>query len=393
MQLTFRAIAASVARCALCFIAFSFLTFLVTSQAVAANKTEKQLVPQDSEQVLTVLLNAVSAPSASISAENIKPLLELVVGNVNTPNNLPQPEKRDAGSGIFMRSTINVPFDKFLEYCYNPAISPAALFPASVRLGYWKDGSDILKGVKLWEKAENLDSMVVLRGSEYEEITPDHFSGCYYGYDLNRLVILMPWNNRRVLISISRQAAPSTIGMKGAIVGEDTDWEYVYTTEEGGTARSIGWMDTYMYDSASVAFFFDDESGSATHYAMFKWLKAGWAGLNVVKKSHIISGTERFLNGFKGVIESPELPSAGQLEAYIKDVRSQDDNAQIASLAEYSAKLEAISKEDDILKRSDFQDVLKGGSYASTLTPEQRVSVLIKQFIKRELGKPAFASL
>lgn len=367
---------------------------IVTVQHAAA-KTDDQ-TPRTSQEVnsaLDTLLAAVTDKTIPLTAENLEPLLELVVGKNATPDSLPQPSKNEAGSGIFLRDTINVPLTTFLEYCYDPAISPAALFPASVRLGHWKPGSDIFAAAPLWKQAENLNDMHILRGTEYEEITPDHFSGCYYGYDLHRLLILMPWNGKRVFISVSRQAGPSGVGLKGAIVGDDSDWEYVYTGVEGGTARAIGWMDTYMYDSASVTFFFDDETASRTRYAMFKWLKAGWAGLNVVKKSHILSGTERFLKGFKAVIESPRLPPAGEIATYAEKLKMQPEEEQIASLARYSARLEEISAEDSILKRDDFQQVLRNGGYGASLTAEQRAGVLVKQYIKHQIGKSPLAGL
>ena len=86
---------------------------------------------------------------------------------------------------------------------------------------------------------------------------------------------MMPYKQHRVFISVSRQRDTSSVGKKGAIVGDDAAWDYVYTREEGATARGIGWMDTYMYDSSTVTVFFDAGPGSeTTQYAVFKWLKA-----------------------------------------------------------------------------------------------------------------------
>lgn len=298
------------------------------------------------------------------------------------------PKKRKQGYGIFMRDEIDVPMKKLVRYCYDPNVPPSVLFPNSIRRGHWLEGSDLLTtNIRLWETLDTLDAPVVLRGAEYEEITPDEFSGSYYGYTLDRLLVMMPYKQHRVFISVSRQRDTSSVGKKGAIVGDDAAWDYVYTREEGATARGIGWMDTYMYDSSTVTVFFDAGPGSeTTQYAVFKWLKAGWASLNVVKRSHILSGTKRFLDGFRRIMEDANLPSAEAIVEQMRHYEAAPESELVAEMQPYAQILEERSSDDSILSRKEFMNLIRDAGYAAHLTREELVHDLMKQFIKERLG-------
>ena len=52
-----------------------------------------------------------------------------------------------------------------------------------------------------------------------------------------------------------------------------------------------------MYDSAAVSLTYPSGEGSAL--AFFKWVKAGWSNMNMVKSKHILSGGERFLTSMR----------------------------------------------------------------------------------------------
>ncbi len=373
---------------------------VLASDDSADKASEKGNLPEPVEGSVTMLLGAVNdrgaAPGKGLDLAALNTLLDFAMQPAAATEKA-LPAKRDSGFGIFYRNQINAPLEKLLRYCYDPAIPQEAVFPASIRSSRWQPGSDIMKnGLRLWERAADqglADAPLVLHGAEREEITPDTFSGCYYAYTLNRLLILTRHEGRAVLVSVSRQAEPSTVGRKGAIVGKDTDWEYVYSGVPGATTRGISWMDTYMYDSATITVFFEEQPGAkATGYALFKWVKAGWANLNVVQRKHIRSGAERFLAGFRQVLESDRLPPAETIAARTGEFDSMNEDALRTALADYSVRLAVVAKDDSILSRDDFWKIIKDGAYASHLSREELVSALLKHYMKERLGKPALGS-
>lgn len=366
-----------------------------------ADKTsEKGNLPEPVEGAVTMLLGAVgdrgAVPGKGLDLAALHTLLDFAMQPAAATEKA-LPARRDPGYGVFYRSMINAPLEKLLRYCYDPAIPQEAVFPASIRSSRWQPGSDIMKNsLRLWERVADqglADAPLVLHGAEREEITPDTFSGCYYAYTLNRLLVLTRHEGRAVLVSVSRQAEPSTVGRKGAIVGKDTDWEYVYSGVPGATTRGISWMDTYMYDSATITVFFEEQPGAkATGYALFKWVKAGWANLNVVQRKHIRSGAERFLSGFRQVLESDRLPPAETIAARTDEFDRMNGDALRAALADYSVRLAVVARDDSILSRDDFWKIIKDGAYASHLSREELVSALLKNYMKERLGKPALGS-
>ena len=99
------------------------------------------------------------------------------------------------------------------------------------------------------------------RGVEYEETTPDTSSGCYYSYKLNRLFVLADYKGRTALISVSVMPGQSSVGLRGAIVGNDKDWTYVHPGK-GTNLAMLGWAETYLYGSASISVFMESAPGS-----------------------------------------------------------------------------------------------------------------------------------
>ena len=124
---------------------------------------------------------------------------------------------------------------------------------------------------------------VVVRGVETVEITPDINTGTYYKYDLDRTMILFKHQGRNVFVSLSRQKGQSEVGKKGVVVGDDEDWNYLYSGEKGINKTGLGWVDSYMYGSSSIILFYEpDPDNPMVKCAVFKWLRAGWKKINMV---------------------------------------------------------------------------------------------------------------
>jgi len=57
----------------------------------------------------------------------------------------------------------------------------------------------------------------------------DATTGVYHEYDLKRTLILLNYNERQVLLTVSKQIGESSVGKRGAILGNDNDWSYYYS--------------------------------------------------------------------------------------------------------------------------------------------------------------------
>ena len=82
---------------------------------------------------------------------------------------------------------------------------------------------------------------LVMRGVEYEEITPDLTTGSYYRYDMDRLMVLLNHRGKDFFISVTSQQKPSTVGRKGAIIGPDDGLELFLFRAKGGE-QSRAWL-------------------------------------------------------------------------------------------------------------------------------------------------------
>ncbi|QGY40084.1 hypothetical protein GM415_08070 [Pseudodesulfovibrio cashew] len=337
------------------------------------------------EGSLDYLFEVLENPSASFDAARLDPMLDLVANGQEDPKDI-KPARRFGGNGILLRREVSSDLETIMRYFYNKDIPNFLLCPAVLRLSGWHKGSEFLeRKTPLWDELGNLDKPVLTRGSEFEVCTPDSFGEAYFRYDLNRLIVLLKYQGRNVLISISEQADKSDVGRKGAIL-DDSQWDYFYSGIEGLNKGMIGWMDTYMYKSASVLIFVeqDKEAKQSTTF-LFKWLKAGWAGMNVVKRTHIYDGTLRYARSLIKVLESPDLTPVEMTEGMQSVARL--SKPEIDSLIDrYAKNFEARFKDDPKLKKKEYAKVIADGGYAGVLDADARKSVVYLQKLKSMLG-------
>ncbi len=353
-------------------------------------KKESTPLSKDIEAGFTHLFDLVRKPGGAFDPAAVAPIIDFVANCDEDPKDY-EPKRR-GGRGAVMRMDLDVGLKRVLEYLYNPAIPNYVIVPSVLRLSGWEKGSDILSLKKnLWDYLPGLDKPVVLWGKEYESNTPDSFAGAYYFYDMFRLVVLMKHNGRNVLISVTDQDGKSDVGRKGAIL-DDQNWVYFYSGIEGLDKGLISWMDTYMYSSYSVQVFVENAENK-TRDVLFKWLKAGWTGLNVVKRKHIYEGSLRFAESFKKVLESDQLPSSGELAGMIQGIRDLPDDVIDAKVKVYARTFETLNKNAEPLDTSEFQKVLADGGYANVLDREQRIGILVLQKLKCLLGMDTYVDM
>jgi hypothetical protein len=348
---------------------------------------------EDVEKGITHLFGVLEDGSKQLSVADIRPMLDFVVNVDADPKDI-EPAKRFGGRAICLRRDVSTDLTRILKFFYNPDIPNFLLCPAVLRMSGWHKGSEFLSRSKgLWEELPGLteDAPVVVRGREFEMTTPDSFAEAYYGYDLNRLMILTKFQGKNVLISVSEQDGKSDVGRKGAIL-DDTRWDYFYSGQEGLNKGMIGWMDTFTYASGSVQVFVEqDAAAPRSTVFLFKWLKAGWAGMNVVQRSHIYDGTLRYVRSFSKVVEpdlTPEFLARG-----LKGVLDMPKSRVDGLIQEYARNFEARFKDDPKLQDSDYAKVIRDGAYAEVLDDRARRSVLALEKLKSMLGMETLVTL
>lgn len=280
-----------------------------------------------------------------------------------------------------------------LKLSHNPDIPSFLLMPSSVRLSYWTEINGRQEPLpRLWQLLPDLQQPAVVKGIEHIENTPDIFSGAYYQYDLNRTLILFKYQGRNIFVSISKQTGISDVGRKGLVLGSDDAWNYLYSDRKGLTKAGLGWISSYMYDSFAVTVFDEIEPGKPlVRCGIFKWLRAGWAKLNVVNNRHIHSGLDRYAKTFKEIIEHPFLPRPVELEQLFSKIENFSDPELRSRTKTFFHALKAQYVSGDQLSKEWVADILDNDRYVAQMTSKEMKSILVVQTLKKILRKKFIA--
>ena len=323
--------------------------------------------------------------TAGFIPERIAPLVDFIVAGKDAQG-FPLPKQKGL-TGVSYAFTTRVSLKKVLGYLYNPDIPTYLLMPSSVRISSWVG----FVGGK--ESLENFDTLydsltvpVVVAGTEREMITPDATTGGYYAYDADRVLVLFRRGTDRVLLSVSRQRDVSEVGCKGGVVGDDSNWNYLFSGERGLTKTGLGWVKSYMYGARSVTVYVQpDDRAKPLRVAIYKWLRAGWAGMNMVKEQHILGGVERYVSTLREILESPQLPPRKELEQMVARVRGQSEAELRETVQPYFQAL--CSLDDPIVRKRVFAGKLKNGAYAAGLKRDELERIVLLEYLKCRLGK------
>jgi hypothetical protein len=338
------------------------------------------------------LLRLIDNPGEPLDPAAVSALIAFVRDNPALPagsadDAAKELDGRNRSTGIYYRYEIDAPLEKVVTYLYHPEIPCSMIMPSSIRLRSKAASTTLLRS---WAEVDGRKQQTAtLRGEEYEENTPDLTTGGYYRYDNKRLLVVLAHEGAKYLLSVTRQKGPSTIGRKGVVIGKDQDWNYFYSPEQGLTLSGLGWVDSSIYDSASVSVLHQVEhSGrTRTRQDMFLWKRAGWSGLNMVKAHHLESGCRRYADGVKSVLESPMLPPAEELASMARRVGSLSDKELRRNLLPYTKRLQSISANDPVLSRREFQSQIQGGEFLNSMDKAEMTALLLKEQLKARLGR------
>ena len=324
----------------------------------------------------------------------VKPLLDFVTSPSDDPA-LFCADTRQGASSAYHHFELRAGLDRILRYAYNSRIPSQVFTPSSTRLARWshpQSPGTSATAPPWWEELPRLDKPVIFRAVEHEENTPDLFTGSYYDYDLNRAFVLFRHRGRPVFISVSQQNDTSGVGRKGAVLGADGNWDYFYSGKPGLNMVGLGWVKPRMYKSFSIAVFCD--MGTRTplvRCGVFKWLKAGWAGLNVVNTRHIHQGLVRFSEDFKGLIEDPRLPEPDTMARHFVRLDGLTDDQMREALEPYFDNLRRCYGQGEELEKPEFAHLLDTGNYLAQMNREGMRGLLIIEALKCMLGRKPLA--
>jgi hypothetical protein len=321
-------------------------------------------------------------------ANRIEPLFEFI----NTKKELGESMSlgsRQGSSSDYYEFTIERSLKDVLDLVYNPEIPSYFTTPSSVRRSHWieVDGKE-QPFPKLSERLDQLVAPVIIKGLEFNEITPDSQSGAYYSYNLDRALILMQHNGSRVLISISNQPEKSDVGKKGLVLGSDEDWNYLYTGEKGVMMAGLSWADSYMYNSSSIIIYRETaDPVPAVQCYVFKWLRAGWAGMNLAQPHHIRKGVVRFVKSFKKVLEAPALNELPKVSAMLNKIENLPTEELRAQSRNYFKDLKGRFENNNKRNRKWFKKLFSDQDYINAMSRDELAAIVSIEYLKYLLGK------
>ncbi|GAB1410393.1 hypothetical protein MASR1M90_15470 [Desulfovibrionales bacterium] len=362
-------------------IFFSFLFWCVVCSPVQA-----QTMSAVSETVYPELEHLLTLPcgAASITQTDVEHLVNLVRSTASGTSLTMQ--DRNKATGAAHTFAVHTDLATLVSYVYNPAIPAYVTMPSSVRDQQWLT-KDTTSALHRLPQAIQAREPFWVRGSEQETITPDANTGGYYAYRQDRLIAYMPMGQEDVLVSVSVQPDASDVGRKGCVIGEDGNWNYLYSEEPGLTKTGLGWVDSYMYYAASVLVFVADPQTKTVRAGSFKWLNAGWAGMNMVKQGHILNGIKRFASDFISVLESATMPGPQELATLRQTLLATDENRLREDVTPYLEAMRASG--DAAVNSAPFKTLLASGEYLRTMSKQEMVKVLVHEFMKKHLGRDA----
>lgn len=354
------------------------LGFFVFGTAVPVHADASKSIPEALYPELEYLLSMPTS-NTDIAPERLSEIIAFVASS--TAESSMALQDREKASGAFYAFTLRGDLGRVVDYVYNPDVPVYVTMPSSIREQEWLEPAT-RDALKLLPAALEQGKTLLVRGSEREIITPDANTGGYYSYNQDRSVGVFQGPTGPVLVSVGIQREPSDIGRKGCVVGEDTDWNYLYSEEKGLNKTGLGWVDSYMYNAQSIIVFVTDSASGTIRVGSFKWLNAGWAKVNMVKQSHIINGIKRFTADFKAVLESSRLPEARELAAMYQELKSGSAETLRQMVAPY---LEALGESGAL--SSPFKKLLASGEYLQNMSRQEMVKILLKEYLKEQLGR------
>jgi hypothetical protein len=142
-----------------------------------------------------------------------------------------------------------------------------------------------------------------------------------------------------------------------------------------------------MYDSYSVSFYIETDAAPPTvRFGVFKWMRAGWAGINLARPPHIFRGLKRFANNFKTVLENPRLDDGTAVSRDFANIKSLSIEEQRKIIEGYLTEIEKKCRLERRLSEDQLNNLFKDRHYLNGLKKEERQSLIALALVKNLLG-------
>ena len=350
---------------------------------------EKHPLGKELDTQLSYLLSFVGPDAvdpSSFSTDKITALLQFIDKPKKT-NALYHASEINGSYSAYHEIDIKGEIEQILRLTYNPDIPSVITMPSTLRMSRWKEIDTPDNSLpKLWEYLSNSESPQFVRGIEHIVNSPDSSSGAYFEYDLYRTLITMKYNGRSVLISLSKQKDISGVGKKGIVIGPDENWDYIYTGIPGVNKSGFGWVKSYMYDSYSVSFYCEmDASNPAIRFSAFKWVSAGFAGINLARSGHIHSGMVRFSSGFKQILENPRVTDTAAIAKAWKTVKDLPDQNLRQITSDHLSDLEKRCTTNGLMSDKQVAELFVDQQYLNSLNREEMQMLVMLEHLKQIL--------
>ena len=365
---------------------YIFAVLLVLGAITQVYGQEEQKIPDEVYSGLEYFLSLSQTSDVKPDPEQLSGLINFV-GSIPEESSMTLNKRRDA-AGAFHAFSVQGDLGKIIDYAYNPDIPIYVTMPSSLQKQEWVNPqiNDALRNLP--RDAESADDIYLLRGQEREAITPDTHTGGYYIYNQERVVTILPGPTGPVLISATIQTDRSEVGKKGCVVGDDKNWNYLYSGKTGLNKSGLGWVDSYMYYADSVIIYVADTSANLLRVGSFKWLNAGWAKINMVKSSHILNGIKRFASDFKTVLEATGLPDARILADKYQELKQSSEHRLRQEVPSYLQKLNDSRVSETC--STVFKKMVSSGEYLQQMSRDELVRVILLEYIKSYVGKKPY---
>ncbi len=361
-----------------------------SAQAGLFGSRELKEALKTAEEDISSLLQILKNKDLPFHHSRAKNLIAFAALPKDSPGDV-KPGERDGATPAFWEFTLRMPLSRVASYLFSTEVPAEAVMPGMVRMGGWQEPETVAQPLAaLSGDLPDPDNAVFLRGVEEEQSTPDVNSGVYYSYALDRLVAGYQVPEGKAIISVSRLKDKSSVGMKGLAFGPLKDWYFFYSGIKGNLLKIVGWADSYMYDSITVSVFLEQNPGE-TKVSLFKWVNAGWKGMNMVKTKHVMDGCKTLGKALQEVLGSASMPRPGAIAEQAATIAALAPDELRGRLEPFAAFLEQQMVEDNALNHDEFKPIIEGGKYLDFLSREQMVSELVKDFIRKAVRDTSFS--
>jgi hypothetical protein len=143
-----------------------------------------------------------------------------------------------------------------------------------------------------------------------------------------------------------------------------------------------------MYDSLSITVYMEvGQSPATVKCGIFKWLDAGWAGINMVRSHHIYRGLLRFADDFKAIVEAPQMNDVERLVPAFERIGELSIETLREKAKDYYRDLQRRHAADSPLLKEWLQEAFANDGYLAQMGRREMESIVSIEMLKFLLGR------